>query len=212
MDNPSTPIPLTPPQTAASKKFLWLGGLTVLTLGIAIGIFGAKFLNQKQSQPPLVLAPIPTPTPAPNLYREPDGSAATADWKTYTNTKYSYLIQHPSNLKTQVLAAGATNQDASINSDHIFIFDPSSQEPYLERYIEIQPLGQAPVYGTEWQREDIKINGINVAKFINPNPDTFVIYRVAIPNTPGELEIMVTKNPKRNTMADQILSTFKFLD
>ena len=35
-------------------------------------------------------------------------------------------------------------------------------------------------------------------KYTNPDPATFIIYRVAIPNTSGELEIMVTKDQRKH--------------
>ena len=61
-----------------------------------------------------------------------------------------------------------------------------------------------------WQRTDVKFGDINAAKYTNPDPATFIIYRVAIPNTSGELEIMVTKDQEKSTLGTQILSTFKF--
>ena len=96
MDNPAVPIPsaplqpaveqpaVPPAETSSPRWLLWLlGGLAVLALGIAVGLFSAKFFSQSQSSSPLASTPSsaqsPTPTPTPDLYREPTGSAATAN-------------------------------------------------------------------------------------------------------------------------------------
>lgn len=199
------PIPQSlPPVPVSNSKLLLI--LTGLVLALSSGAAGFFLGKQLYSQP---TASQFTPLPSVTSVEEGD---PTADWQMYTNIKYNYSIKYPLTLKTQILAAGAGNKEASANSDHIFVYNSSSQEPYLERYIEIQPFGQATSYGPEWQRFDIEINGISAAKFTNPNPNTFIIYRVAIPNTPGELEIMVTKDSRRSALADQILSTFGFVE
>lgn len=103
MDNPAAPTSSIPPQPAvsslpdesSSRRWpLWLfGGIALLALGIAIGVFGAKFLNQsqgqlQQNQP----TSVPTPLPAEASAQEGD---PTADWKTYTNTRYAYSMKLP---------------------------------------------------------------------------------------------------------------------
>lgn len=152
------------------------------------------------------------PTPISTSTQYPQTVDQEANWKTYNNTKYSYSLKFPQSFKTQVLAAGAGNLEATPNSDHIFVYNSPSQEPYLERYIEIQPIAQAATYGGEWQRSDVKIGTVNAAKYENQDPNTFIIYRTAIPNTNGELEIYVTKNSQKKDLANQILSTLKFSD
>jgi len=70
-----------------ANKFRILAGV----LGILVfagAVFGAYKLGQRQAQP----AAQPTPTPEVVATPTPD---LTADWKTYTNTKYGYSIKYP---------------------------------------------------------------------------------------------------------------------
>ena len=83
-----------------SEESLWAtvrgGGIDkwkILTgiLGIFVlagAVFGAYKLGQRQVQP----LSQPTPSPAVVATLTPD---PTADWETYTNTKYGYLIKYP---------------------------------------------------------------------------------------------------------------------
>ena len=163
-------------------------------------------LNQLLDQQANQIKPSPTPTStqtSPTIDQE-------TSWNTYNNTKYNYSLKFPQSFKTQVLAAGAGNLEATANSDHIFVYDRSSQEPYLERYIEVQPVGQAATYGEEWQRSEVKIGATNAIRYEKQDPNTFTIYRSAIPNTSGELEIYATKSPLKKDLAKQILETLKF--
>jgi len=78
------------------KGFLRGGGIDkwkILAgiLGILVfagAVFGAYKLGQRQIQ----FTPHPTPTPTVTTTPTPD---PTADWETYTNTKYGYLIKYP---------------------------------------------------------------------------------------------------------------------
>lgn len=79
---------MTPPrwrEKLGLHKFKILGGV----LGILVfagGVFGAYRLGQRQVQPTPQPSPIVSPSPTPDI---------TANWKTYTNTKYGYSIQYP---------------------------------------------------------------------------------------------------------------------
>ena len=51
-DTPASPLPISTPPTNPRPKLIWLaGGITILLLGVAIGAFGVKFLNQPERQP-----------------------------------------------------------------------------------------------------------------------------------------------------------------
>jgi len=84
--------PIEPPAPSFREKlkihkFKIIGGI----LGILVfvgAVFGAYKFGQRQIQP----ATQPTPTPEVVATPTPD---PTADWKTYTNTKYGYSIKYP---------------------------------------------------------------------------------------------------------------------
>lgn len=68
-------------------KLKILGGILGVLILVGV-VFGAYKLGQRQVQP------VPQPTPTPAAVATPT-SDPTADWKTYTNTKYGYLIRYP---------------------------------------------------------------------------------------------------------------------
>lgn len=70
-------------------KFKILSGI-VGVLVFAGAVFGAYRFGQRQVQPASKPAPTPLPSEAPAKEGDP-----TANWKTYTNTKYDYSIRYP---------------------------------------------------------------------------------------------------------------------
>jgi len=133
MDNAIVPIPPTPLQPAVPPSvktqnhrwFLWLlGGLFVLALGIAVGLFSAKFLSGQFPNQPVINSyadclvakgsivqesyPATCVTATGRRFTQPISSPTpesvkptadpTADWKTYNNTEYNYSLKYPPNL------------------------------------------------------------------------------------------------------------------
>lgn len=98
------------------NKFKVLGGILVVLI-FAGAVFGVYKLGQKQIQPTpqptptLMVTPIPTPTPSiivtPIVTPTPD---PTANWKTYTNTKYRYQFKYPPARKFKI---SLTNPESS---------------------------------------------------------------------------------------------------
>ena len=119
----------------------------------------------------------------------------------------------PATVKTHGNSAGAGTQDATPDSEMIYLYDQTAVEPYLERYIEIVSLSGlvTDLPPGQWQKTNVTINGISATKIEDPDPQTFVVYSFALPDLSGALNIYVTKDPQRATLANQILSTFKFL-
>ncbi len=118
----SSVVPLPEPK---SKIWLWAGG-GILLLGVGI-VTGVLLGKQLYSRP----APQPTPSPSAtsvqegDLYREPTGSAATANqvpdgnlanWKTYTNTSLGFSFKYPPELEIQENISGPSE----VSSDSKF--------------------------------------------------------------------------------------------
>lgn len=97
-------------------KFKILGGVLGIFV-LAGAVFGAYKLGQRQIQP----GPKPTPTPMVVATPTPD---FTANWKTYTNTKYGYSIKYPAIWSEQLKCEGGT-----ITDDYICFLSPDFEEP-----------------------------------------------------------------------------------
>lgn len=121
---PVQPLPQTPvPPTINWKRIVLfiLLGLVVIAVSVFIGIQIGR--NQVSSQQPVAIQPTATPT-APTSTND-----STVDWKTYTNTRYSYSFQYPQqyNIKNNN-AEGYDNNTAT--SAQLEVFNPSG-EPTL---------------------------------------------------------------------------------
>lgn len=83
------------------KEKRWLKSLLFSILGIILAsglVFaGYKIAQLKQVQPGPQSTPTPeiTPTSTPLPTEAPEEGEPTADWETYTNSKYSYQFKHP---------------------------------------------------------------------------------------------------------------------
>lgn len=87
---------VTTPQSKSNIWVLIIGAIMLLGGGITIGLLLGKQLYSPTSQ----LTPSPSPisqfTPTP-VFVIPTADP-TANWKTYINTEYNYLLKYPSNL------------------------------------------------------------------------------------------------------------------
>ncbi|PJE67671.1 hypothetical protein COU95_01115 [Candidatus Shapirobacteria bacterium CG10_big_fil_rev_8_21_14_0_10_40_9] len=89
--NPEETIKEQPKAGLLEKLRIHKGKILGGVLGIFVfagAVFGAYKFGQRQVQP----GPWPTPTPKAVATPTPD---ETANWKTYTNTKYGYSIKYP---------------------------------------------------------------------------------------------------------------------
>jgi len=97
-------------------KFKILGG--VLGVFVLVGaVFGAYKLGQRK------VGPGPQPTPTPGLVATPTPDL-TADWKTYTNTKYGYSIKYPLTYKEDLTLLDLS-RDNSLWLQNIFFYTTS---------------------------------------------------------------------------------------
>lgn len=74
-----------------------LVGIFVLVLVLVVAVAGgAYYLGRVSTKSQVNGTTQVTPTtPAPDLYREPNGSAATANWKIYNNRKLGFSMAYP---------------------------------------------------------------------------------------------------------------------
>lgn len=207
-----TQLPINPPQdiqltqtplTTSRRSPLVpvLVSICVLALGAA-GYFGYQNYQLNKQ----VIKVPPSPTSSPKSAKSAEKEDSTANWKTYTNTTLNYSIKFPSTFTTQVMAAGAGIQEARPTDGNIYIYQQDSSESYLDRIINIEVFQEKPTYsmGTT---STTKINGVDAIKVIIPN-SKFDIYLISTPSK-EYIEIYVTNDPKRQSLANQILSTFK---
>lgn len=194
---------LTQPIITESRKTPIIPILFTIFLVVLISIAGffgyQNFLMHKQIAK---LSIQPVPTPIPTIPVDP-----TANWKTYTNTKYNFSFKYPSSFSTEILAAGGQNE-ADSNSRNFFVYQTGANRKYEERYLNFEVTQIEPNYqGTITQST---LNGISAKKITLLNIQ-FDIYSIKLSS--GEfIEIYVSNNVNKKDVVDQILSTFKFIE
>lgn len=96
---PQTPTSIIPPpeQPPPSNRS-WLKWVLVIIFVALLSSGGTYFILNQKSTEQLTTTPTvvqtPSPTPNPDLNREPNGSAATANWKTYTNSELGFSFKY----------------------------------------------------------------------------------------------------------------------
>lgn len=95
----STPPPI-PIEQKPSRS--WIKWVLFIIVAVLLSSTATYFVLQSQSQKqPSLPAEVSTkagPTPSPDLYREPTGSTATANWKTYTESNNMFSFKYPADL------------------------------------------------------------------------------------------------------------------
>lgn len=235
MDNLAAPIPPTSPQPAEVStpaetpnrcRPLWLiSGFALLTAGIAIGVFSAKFLNQSQNQSQL--PSTPTASPSPQSSTPTPTPDPTVNWKIYINNKCRYEIKYPQSwtllpepenaiygaavifpyevgsgirppddwLKVQIGCAVKASNRSPQN-----IVDELNKRDSGYGVSRVQSSGQINLNGSPgFKQLNIPPNGSSVLEYyVFPEGDRY--YSLGF--TPGDT--------KQTNIIDQILSTFKF--
>lgn len=214
----SQPAVSSPIKPSNRRWFLWLiGGIALLALGAALGVFSAKFLNQSQSPsqltstPTPILSPIPPPTPDP-----------TADWKTFTSSNDSVSHNYPESWvltfggekgkkglfgnsivqwwSIEKLLTDSSNGKIQINA-HLETITPDKKS---ESFLDCSVFGgcsKVVYYGQEYLTNFEERNGkINSKNYVAINNNELLHIQVVTLNT--------SENEYKTV--DQILSTFKF--
>ena len=95
---PPSESPTSPPQNPPPRKLPKVLSL-ILPLLVIGAVFGGWYIRgvsqTKTVNEQITVSPtLSPPTPTPDLYTEATRSA-TADWKTYTNSKYGFSLKYP---------------------------------------------------------------------------------------------------------------------
>lgn len=188
--------------------------IVLITLGIA-GYFGYR--QFKLITGDFADSPSSTPLSTPDT---------TINWKTYTNTKYSYQLRYPSTWKVQSMNSGEKLVETSAVNFRM-VADKTPGESGFSLYITANP---DSLLLTDWvtQNPDNGALLLDVSKKIN-NSVVFInglewekIDNNSIGFVPtgdvkyglthgGNLYFVVFYSADPDTL-DQIISTFKFLD
>ncbi|OQA93273.1 MAG: hypothetical protein BWY24_00564 [Microgenomates group bacterium ADurb.Bin219] len=203
-----TPIvpPTVPPQKSSKILLIFLGVLIILAVGVAAFFLGKKSNNQRTVTPPAV-STISKPT----LTSDP-----TANWKTYTNTKYGFEIKYYPELnpsedngedKIINFSTGMANISHSQYGFSIRILAKSTTESLKEEIV--NSLAKAPMPSKIESEEEKSFNNItwkkfNYKKFVTT--DYYDMTTAVTINNQYSYEIVAAAGD-----IDQILSTFKFL-
>ncbi len=202
---PSEPLPVNPSIPPASHRFPISLFLALIAFILLLSTGFLAYQNMKLQKQILALKTTPSPTPTPILDE-------TANWKTYTNQKYGYLVKYPPDWKyTETDDPGLgdgplsyttfipTNIPPKDSQTFTIIIDRKNWTEYKKGAVSIG--GFKP----------FNFNGTNALIFDQPGYDKQISF-----NSPSQNTIIIGYSgdlgEKNMKITDQILSTFKFLD
>ncbi|MBI2612014.1 hypothetical protein HYW54_04705 [Candidatus Gottesmanbacteria bacterium] len=225
---PSPPLPNIPsPPLSSSKKIFIFIGVTIIFL---LSVSGAYFLGKSQSNSTtsnISPSPILSLSPTPHF---------KASWKTFTNTKYGYQFQYPSNWDIwsvdgsgdyppgtptppatlgKSLLFGYTKRGIGTSGDEkqiqldVHALENPQQLPLKEYFVKEK-------WGEEWLKlmEDTTVNNLEAVNLkFSGSPSGYYInigkYIINLAFSATETNEKFEIPPQQ--VFDQILSTFKFL-
>lgn len=228
----SANIPLTPPQNPAQvissppekSKHNWLISVMIIVVILigSLSIYFAykKYQSRENENTTLKITPTeitnsPTPTVDP-----------ISNWKTYTNTKYSFLLKYPPEfiLKTEGYERGEEEM-FEITSDEvepqtIMLVGVSSSDFDKKVYEDTKSKSGETVSGEfpgstnkgTVSVSETSVSGI-IAYQIRLESETSVLTNIYFEKNGFYYQLsFVTGNKEHEKTFDQILSTFRFLD
>lgn len=213
---------LTPDQTVKkSKKPFSRSFYILISIILIIGLSIAGYYYYISNY--LIPKPItPFPTPTIDFNREPTSSAATTNWKTYTNSKYQFSLKYPPSWNYK---SAPKYPDIIFFSPYTIGFPEDSEGPFTPVRVAIRQTDvekDISSFKNAYQYKDFKDENVIIDKVSSRKISgvvTGVSYakgqfntEVFIPTTDKitQLSFYETKEVKR-LLFDQILSTFKFL-
>ena len=233
-ENPAVETPpqvYTAPQPPLSPKKPFLTGKIILLIVILLILLGAGgtylALNSKPKPAPIVSKEAPTSTPSPAPTNE------TVNWKTYTSSNIGFSLRYPKEMDDPGEEYNEYIEGDKTTVVGFSIFDPSRNYPPKLDYLSIG------VRGGNLKNESLarfvseRVTQINKkGLIIQEQPKEVILdslkgyiskavdekfsdyYFSSIADKYIEIEILVEdpRNVGYQSIADKILSTFKFLE
>lgn len=204
--------PMPPPQQSLYGKINWLKWVLIIVFVALLASITTYFVLTFQSQkppPPQIVQTIPSPTP--DLYTEGTRSA-TANWKTYTNIKYGYLIKYPSDVKLEP----STEEAIGFYRNEVAKSGTGGQGRCCGMTIYSRTYDSVSIESQSRPIETINVGGYSALRWSDdppffddiwiPNPDKRGAVRITI----STLNAIDPYNKEDYEIFEQILSTFRF--
>lgn len=217
------------------RNWLKILGFTLLGLVVASGVFAAGYFTALKAQPAKV-TPLPTPTPQPVAQISPTPFLETiAEWTTYTNENFGFEIKYPTDwtidsrdfaLNKGYLRVLSKRRAAEIEEEmKKGIVETSQPEVFVRVFDAVEELPGATkesLFFASWAR-DFMTRGCGDSSIKEKDfqeSEAFEITTHSCKNGEPLKSLAISRNDKfylvektgNTETADQVFSTFKFLD
>lgn len=193
---PSPELPKVEPKSGSGFTIASMALFVLVSLGVIV------FLYYQNQQLKGMLANYQKPSPTPTATPDP-----TAGWKTYTNNS-GFSFKYPQNFIVQEPSQSGS-PSANPKSVSLFVYDSSDSSGtyYNDRYINIDVNRTKPNF--DQTPTQLMLGGTTATRYTLSNVN-FDVYLVQL--ALDYVDIYVSNDPTRNVMANQILSTFQFIN
>lgn len=202
---PQEPLP-------ASKNWRKVA-FSVLGILLALGSF--SYLGYQYAQKQIARAPstsVPTPLPSITSVKEYD---PTANWRTYTNTKYGFSIKYPldkgfeinEELQNSIFIA-APQSDYGL----VISIDKNPEVLNLMDWLRKQDFASIQINGKPLKFSDLTITNKTVAEYSGLEVSGPIPSYILISSQDKKYIFKISGYTLEEKLFNQILSTFKFLD
>ncbi|MAG60058.1 hypothetical protein CMO96_04695 [Candidatus Woesebacteria bacterium] len=209
------------------KKWLIIGAAVILAAFLVVTGIQAYLSSQSQKQveAPSTMEEPPAPPAPPALPTSPDteagasgvpnGTAETANWKTYTNKLWDYSIKYPSD---QLVACSPTDEEGLILWVSPFVCPVGGHDILYEIAVTGRKEGEYKQYKNPVSTKEVIVGGVNSTqndyKYDNMDGPLEAFggsTEILVPVDGGIIQITLLGNTtEKKNRFDQILSTFEF--